>query len=111
MSGWGLVTTLTCLVTSYSGFVIIRLFLGITEAGLYPGSYFILSMWYTPKELATRMAIFYGANTAAGAFGGVIAYGVGNLDGAHGWRAWKWLFLIEGLITIVAGLCCFWFLP
>lgn len=65
----------------------------MTEAGLYPGSYFILSMWYTPSELATRMAIFYGANTAAGAFGGVIAYGVGNLDGNYGWRAWKWLFV------------------
>lgn len=66
---------------------------------------------YTPKELATRMAIFYGANTGAGAFGGVIAYGVGNLDGAHGWRAWQFLFLIEGVITIAAGFACFWCLP
>jgi MFS family permease len=129
---WGLITSLTCLVSSYGGYVAIRLALGLTEAGLYPGSYFILSMWYTPKELATRyvyawsgsplqgnivtdvlyrMAIFYGANTAAGAFGGVIAYGVGNLDGAHGWRAWRWLFLIEGCITILAGLLCLLLLP
>jgi MFS family permease len=43
--GWGLITTLTCLVKSYGGFVAIRLCLGVTEAGLYPGSYFILSMW------------------------------------------------------------------
>ncbi|KAL3460935.1 major facilitator superfamily domain-containing protein [Aspergillus heterothallicus] len=104
---WGLVTTLTCRVSSYGGYVAIRLILGATEAGLYPDSYFILSMWYTPKEIGTRMAIFYGANTAAGAFGGVIAYGVGNLDGAMGWRAWRWLFLIEGVITIFAGLMCF----
>lgn len=111
VTAWGLVTTLTSQVSSYGGFIVIRLVLGITEAGLYPGSYFILSMWYTPKELATRMAIFYGANTAAGAFGGVIAYGVGNLDGAMGWRAWRWLFLIEGVITIFAGLCCVFLLP
>ncbi|QKX62977.1 uncharacterized protein TRUGW13939_10145 [Talaromyces rugulosus] len=111
VTAWGLVTTLTSQVSSYGGFIAIRLVLGITEAGLYPGSYFILSMWYTPKELATRMAIFYGANTAAGAFGGVIAYGVGNLDGAMGWRAWRWLFLIEGVITIFAGLCCVFLLP
>lgn len=108
---WGIVSTLTCLVSSYGGYVVIRLFLGIFESSLYPGSYFILSMWYTPVELATRMAIFYGFNTAAGAFGGVIAYGVGNLDGANGWRAWKWLFLIEGIITITAGVACLFFLP
>ncbi|RDW58152.1 hypothetical protein BP6252_13563 [Coleophoma cylindrospora] len=111
ITAWGVITTCTCVVKSYPGYVIIRLFLGMSEAGLYPGSYFILSMWYKPKELATRMAIFYGANTAAGAFGGVIAYGVGNLDGAMGWRAWRWLFLIEGVITVFAGLCTFFFLP
>lgn len=111
VTAWGLITTCTCVVKSYPGYVIIRLFLGMSEAGLYPGSYFILSMWYKPKELATRMAIFYGANTAAGAFGGVIAYGVGHLDGAMGWRAWRWLFLIEGVITICAGLSTFFFLP
>lgn len=111
VTAWGLITTLTCLVKNYGSYIIIRLMLGVTEAGLYPGAYFILSMWYTPKELATRMAIFYGANTAAGAFGGVIAYGVGNMDGAHGWRAWKWLFLIEGCITMLAGLSCLVSLP
>lgn len=111
VTAWGLVTTLTCLVSSYGSYIAVRLCLGITEAGLYPGSYFILSMWYTPKELATRMAIFYGANTAAGAFGGVIAYGVGNLDGQCGMRAWKWLFLIEGLVTVLTGLLCLVLLP
>lgn len=112
VTAWGLITTLTCLVNDYGSYIVIRLMLGLTEAGLYPGAYFILSMWYTPKELATRMAIFYGANTAAGAFGGVIAYGVGyGLDGAHGWRAWKWLFLIEGCITMLAGVACLFFLP
>lgn len=105
---WGLVTTLTSLCTSYGAYVAIRLALGVAEAGLYPGAYFVLSMWYTPRELATRMAVFYGANTAAGAFGGVIAYGVGSsrLDGARGWRAWRWLFVLEGAITMLAGVAC-----
>ncbi|KAJ0381255.1 hypothetical protein COL26b_000599 [Colletotrichum chrysophilum] len=108
---WGTITTLTCLCRSFGAFIAIRLALGIAEAGLYPGSYFILSMWYTPKELATRMAIFYGANTAAGAFSGVIAYGVGHLDGSHGYAAWEWLFLIEGVITVAVGLMTIFFLP
>ena len=108
---WGTITTLTCLVRSFGSFIAVRLALGISEAGLYPGSYFILSMWYTPRELATRMAIFYGANTAAGAFSGVIAYGIGHLDGAHGYTAWQWLFLIEGIITVGVGLMTFVCLP
>ena len=108
---WGTITTLTCLIRNFGSFIGLRLALGIAEAGLYPGSYFILSMWYTPQELATRMAIFYGANTAAGAFGGVIAYGVGNLDGHHGFKAWEWLFIIEGVITVSIGIMTFFFLP
>ncbi|KAL7418667.1 hypothetical protein Q5752_006350 [Cryptotrichosporon argae] len=108
---WGLITTLTSICSSYGGYIGIRLCLGAAEATIYPGGYLLLSMWYKPKELATRMSIFYGANTAAGAFGGVIAYGVGNLDGAHGWRAWRWLFLIEGLITVFFGLCSYILLP
>lgn len=111
VTAWGTVTTLTCLVRSFGGFIAVRLALGVTEAGLYPGSYFILSMWYTPRELATRMAIFYGANTAAGAFAGVIAYGIGYLNGAYGYSAWEWLFLIEGVITVGIGLVTVVFLP
>ncbi|KAK4686973.1 hypothetical protein P7C73_g3145, partial [Tremellales sp. Uapishka_1] len=108
---WGLITTLTCIVKSYGGYIVIRLALGCAEATIYPGGYLLLSMWYKPKELATRMSIFYGANTAAGAFGGVIAYGVGRLDHHGGWRAWRWLFLIEGLITVFFGLMSYFLLP
>jgi MFS family permease len=110
---WGLITTLTCVVKSYGGFIGIRLALGAAEATIYPGGYLLLSMWYKPKELATRMSIFYGANTAAGAFGGVIAYGVGNLDYVHGWRAWlTWNPLqIEGLITVLFGIMSYFMLP
>ncbi|KAI5895711.1 MFS general substrate transporter [Schizophyllum commune H4-8] len=108
---WGTVSTLTSVINNYGSFIAIRLALGCSEAGMYPGAYFILSTWYLPHELQTRMAIFYGANTAAGAFGGVIAYGIGNLDGHHGWRAWRWLFLIEGVITVAAGIVGLYVLP
>ncbi|KAL1759715.1 major facilitator superfamily domain-containing protein [Schizophyllum commune] len=106
---WGTVSTLTSVINNYGSFIAIRLALGCSEAGMYPGAYFILSTWYLPHELQTRMAIFYGANTAAGY--GVIAYGIGNLDGHHGWRAWRWLFLIEGVITVAAGIAGLYVLP
>ena len=108
---------MTCIVKTYPQYIGIRLALGAAEATMYPGGYLILSMWYKPKELATRMSIFYGANTGAGesrirltvptvnvksrllgAFGGMIAYGIGRLDYAHGWRAWRWLFLVSVLL-------------
>lgn len=108
---WGNVITLTCLVRSFGALIAVRLALGVSEAGLYPGAYFILSMWYTPQELATCMAIFYGAKTAAGAFSGVILYGVGHLDGHMGKTGWEWLFLIEGIITVFVGLLTYFALP
>ncbi|KAE9404114.1 MFS general substrate transporter [Gymnopus androsaceus JB14] len=108
---WGVITACTCVIKNYGSFVAIRLALGCAEAGLYPGAYFVLSCWYLPHELQTRMGIFYGANTLAGAFGGVLAYGVGDLDYHLGWRAWRWLFLIEGCITVFFGLVTFFILP
>ncbi|KAJ7574411.1 major facilitator superfamily domain-containing protein [Mycena floridula] len=101
---WGLITALTSLITNYRSFIGIRLALGVAEAGMYPGAFFILSCWYLPHELQTRMGFFYGANTLAGAFGGVLAYGIGRLDFHDGWKAWRWLFLIQGAITVAAGL-------
>ncbi|KAG7742401.1 hypothetical protein KL923_000016 [Ogataea haglerorum] len=108
---WGVVALCTAFVKTWHQYIGIRLCLGAAESVIYPGSYFILSCWYTRSELQTRMGIFYGANTLAGAFGGVLAYGIGNLDHARGWRAWRWLFLIEGVATVFVALLGYVLLP
>ncbi|KAG7878674.1 hypothetical protein KL938_003817 [Ogataea parapolymorpha] len=108
---WGVVALCTAFVKNWHQYIGIRLCLGAAESVIYPGSYFILSCWYTRSELQTRMGIFYGANTLAGAFGGVLAYGIGNLDYARGWRAWRWLFLIEGVATVFVALIGYVMLP
>ena len=59
MIAWGIITTLMCVVNTYPGIVISRVFLGVTEAGLFPGLNFYISLWYPRGNLATRIALFY----------------------------------------------------
>lgn len=71
-----------------------------------------LSFWYQYRELATRGAIFYSMSTLAGAFNGLIAYGIDkDMDGLRGWRAWRWIFLIEGVMPCVAAIFVLFLLP
>lgn len=69
-------------------------------------------MFYTRKEVATRMSIFYSANMLASAFSGLIAAGIfAGLDNALGLAGWKWLFIVQGAVSIAVALLAFWFLP
>ena len=86
-----------CVAKSYQAVAGLRVGVGVGEAFIQAGTLY-LSLWYKPHELATRGGIFFGMSAVAGAFNGIIAYGiVKNLDGALGWPAWRWLFLIEGM--------------
>lgn len=61
-------------------------------------------MWYKRHECGLRMAIFFSAATAAGAFGGLLARGIGEMDGIGGKGGWAWIFIIEGILTFVIGM-------
>jgi uncharacterized membrane protein len=60
-------------------------------------------MWYKRHECGLRMAIFFSAATAAGAFGGLLARGIIEMDGLGGIAGWAWIFIIEGLVTFIVG--------
>ena len=87
---WGLIATLTSLVQSFGGLIICRLLLGIAESGLFPGLVIYLTLFYTKRELAVRIAFLAVGAALAGACGGLIAYGIGHMDGVAGLRAWRW---------------------
>ncbi|KAG6375167.1 major facilitator superfamily domain-containing protein [Boletus reticuloceps] len=110
MVAWGLVTTLMCLVNTYQGLLATRVFLGLTEAGLFPGVNFYLSMWYPRAYLAKRIAIFYSAATLSGAFGGTLAYAIVKMDGIGGLHGWQWIFCLEGLATMIIAFGAFFFM-
>lgn len=112
MIAWGIISAATAGAQSYAGLLAIRFFLGFVEAAYFPGCLFFLSSWYTRKELGFRTALLYSGSLLSGAFSGLISAGIkSGLDGARGLRAWRWLFIIEGVITIFVAVCAYFILP
>jgi MFS family permease len=112
VTAWGLVSAVTSQVTSYGGIVACRFILGLVEAPFFAGVLFYLSKWYTKKELALRMSIFYSGSLLSGAFGNLIAAGIlSGLAGARGLEAWQWLYIIEGSLTCFIGVVICFVLP
>jgi MFS family permease len=101
---WGIVMTCMGIVKNFEGLVATRVVLGIFEAGFFPGAVFIVSSWYPRHELQQRLAVFYTASAFSGALSGLLAYGIARMDGARGIAGWRWIFLIEGAVTVAAGL-------
>ncbi|KAG9316742.1 MFS general substrate transporter [Chiua virens] len=110
MLAWGLVMTLMCLVHTYQGLLVARVFLGLTEAGLFPGVTYYISLWYPRADRAMRIAIFFSAATVAGAFGGILAYAIEKMEGVGGLHGWQWIFCLEGLVTMVVASSAFFFM-
>ncbi|KEF63294.1 uncharacterized protein A1O9_01271 [Exophiala aquamarina CBS 119918] len=110
MIAWGIVMTLMGLVTNFHGLVIARIFLGLAEAGLFPGVSFYITLWYRRRECAFRAAVFFSAATVAGAFGGLLARGINEMDGTAGKPGWAWIFILEGIITVAVAFSAFWFI-
>ncbi|KAF8158961.1 major facilitator superfamily domain-containing protein [Mycena galopus ATCC 62051] len=109
---WGLTSALTGVTKGYSGVLACRFFIGLPEAAFYPGAIYLLSRWYTKKELAFRSAILYSGLLTSNAFGALIAAGIlGHMNGKRGIQGWRWLFFIEGAITITIGIFSIWALP
>ncbi|OHX00003.1 major facilitator superfamily transporter [Colletotrichum incanum] len=109
MMAWAVVSALTAIVKDYKGLVLTRFFLGVVEAPYYPGALYILSIFYTRKELATRISVLYSGNILATAFAGLIAAGVFHgLEGVNGLEGWRWLFILQGAVTLaIAMVACF----
>ncbi|KAJ5813200.1 AMP-dependent synthetase/ligase [Penicillium robsamsonii] len=106
---WGVVATLLGVVQNYSGYLSSRFFLGVAESGLFPGVVFYLSMWYKRNEQHYRVALFFSAASLAGAFGGILAWAISHMKGVGNLNGWRWIFILEGLLTIVVSIAAyFW---
>ncbi|KAL2392097.1 putative transporter C11D3.18C [Exophiala dermatitidis] len=108
----GIIVMCIGFVKTYGQFVAVRALLGTFEGGLYPGSLLLLSTMYTREELALRVGIFYSSASLSGAFGGLLARGLSAIPATstvHG--SWRWIFIIEGLITCVVAVGAYFVLP
>lgn len=109
---WGLISTLSGSVHNFAGMVCIRFFLGFVEAAFLPGALLILSKWYTRRELTKRNAILFCGNLISNAFSALVGAGVlSNMQGVLGHAAWRWLFWIEGAITMGVAVSAAFILP
>ncbi|KAJ5560243.1 hypothetical protein N7513_002642 [Penicillium frequentans] len=106
---WGVATIGMGLIRNFGGLIAMRLLLGAFEAGLFPGCVYLISMYYKRHELQWRMSLFFSASILAGAFGGLLAYLIANLDGKGGYAGWRWIFIIEGLLTCVVAIALKYF--
>lgn len=106
---WGICTIGQGLTKTYSGFVAMRFLIGFFEAGFVPGCIYLISMYYKRYELQWRFSIFFSAGIIAGAFGGLFAYALEHMNGKGGYAGWRWIFIIEGLLTLVVAILCKFF--
>jgi MFS family permease len=112
VASWGVIATCMAATTNAAGAIVCRFFLGCIEAAFFPGSLYLLSRWYTRREMQLRVTILNAGNLAAQAFGGLIAAGIlGNMDGSSGIAGWRWLFIIEGVLTIFFAVATYFILP
>ncbi|KAJ6028790.1 hypothetical protein N7540_004366 [Penicillium herquei] len=101
---WGLVATFQAFVQSYPAYLVTRVLLGLCEGGFIPGALYYLSTWYKKEETSTRTSFFFYGQMFASATSSLISAGVLKLDGTCGMSGWRWIFLIEGLITLFIGI-------
>ncbi|KAL9712663.1 hypothetical protein Ac2012v2_003900 [Leucoagaricus gongylophorus] len=109
---WGMISCLTGVTHNFVGALLTRFFLGFVEAAFFPGALFLLSKWYKREELGLRTGILYCGNIISNAFGSLIASGIlSGMEGKLGHTAWRWLFYIEGALTMGVAAMAIFILP
>ena len=108
---WGVVAACTMFVKSATGFYVLRFVLGIVESGFFPGVILYLTYWYTRRHRAKMVAAFMAANPVSGVLAGPVSGAIlAFASNVGGLRAWQWLFLLEGIPSILAGAVTLFFL-
>ncbi len=112
MISWGLVSASMAFVTSATGLSIARFFLGVAEAGFFPGIIYYLMHWVPSEDRARVIGVFMTAVPLSSALGAPLSgWILDSFAGIGGFKSWQWLFLIEAIPSIALGIAAFWLLP
>ncbi|KAJ7368244.1 MFS general substrate transporter [Mycena albidolilacea] len=112
MAVWGLISVSTGFATNFRAVMVTRFFIGFTEAAFFPGAWFLISKWYSRRELSQRTALLACGSLISNAIGSLVASGIlDSMEGRLGYAAWRWLFFIEGGATVVVAIAAMFILP
>jgi MFS transporter, ACS family, tartrate transporter len=104
MISWGVISTCMMFMHSAASFYVLRFLLGVSEAGFFPGMVIYLTYWFPTPQRARAVARFMTATSLAGVVGGPLSSWLLKLNGTAGLAGWQWLFLSEGVPTILLGI-------
>lgn len=107
--GFGIVMLSQGFVQNFRGLLVTRFFLGFFEAGIFPGSFYLISFWYKRQESQKRFTIYFCSVILASAFGGLLASAIAKMDGIQGISNWRWIFILEGILTILVAITAFFY--
>ena len=110
MVSWGVVSACFMFVNGTTSFYILRVLLGITEAGFCPGVILFLTYWVPARHLNRARGIFYMGIALAGIIGNPLSGGLLELDGVAGLRGTQWMFMVEGVLAITVGVWAYFYL-
>ncbi|WP_277454422.1 MFS transporter [Janibacter sp. DB-40] len=108
---WGLITMAMMFISSPAVFYVLRLLLGAAEAGLYPGIMYLITTWFAQKDRATVVGLILTASSVAFIVANPIGGALMKMDGIGGLHGWQWLFVLEGIPTVLLGVLIFFLLP
>ncbi len=110
MVGWGLLSMATMFVTGPTSFYVLRLLLGVMEAGFFPGVILYLTYWFPNHVRGQMMGLFYLGVPLSLILGGPLSGLLLDMPRLGGLQGWQWMFLVEGFIAVALGLVAYWFL-
>ncbi|KAK8175415.1 major facilitator superfamily domain-containing protein [Phyllosticta citrichinensis] len=107
---FGIITLCTGFIHTWQQMFFLRILLGATMSGVYPGLIYLISTWYTRQEQQLRFAFLQSGQVIVLATGNIVNYGLNQLDGQGGLAGWRWMFAVQGLITCIIGIATYWWM-
>ncbi|ESZ96060.1 hypothetical protein SBOR_3537 [Sclerotinia borealis F-4128] len=103
----GLVTLGQGFDKSYSALLATRFLVGIFDSGLIPGCIFVCALYYPAVHLQWRVSMVMVANIASNIVGNILAFGIAHIKSSNGYHGWRWIFIVEGCLTMAISFACF----